>query len=63
MNTADASRPGPLRRALGEVRYWVVYVLPWLGRRLLGKSSGDRRRPKYPTWVRMPANGDAPPPA
>ena len=55
---ADATRTGPVVRVLGEVRYWVVYVLPWLGRRLLGRSSGDGREPKYPTWVRMPPNGE-----
>ncbi|MGO2751187.1 MAG: SGNH/GDSL hydrolase family protein [Pseudoclavibacter sp.] len=29
--------------------YWREYVLPWIGRRLTGKSSGDTRKPKYPT--------------
>ena len=49
-----------LRRALVEVRYWLVYVLPWLARRLLRRSSGDRRQPKFPTWVRVPPNGEPP---
>ncbi len=65
---ADASRGrrlvravgGPVGRAFGEVRYWVVYVLPWLGRRLLSQSSGDRRQPKFPAWVLVPANGEPP---
>jgi hypothetical protein len=65
VNAADVSRRGPLGTALGrvpgEIRYWVVYVLPWVGRRMLGKSSGDRRQPKFPTWVRVPANGEPPP--
>jgi len=63
----NAPRTGPLGKVLraggkaaGEVRYWVVYVLPWLGRRLLGKSSGDHRQPKFSTWVLMSANGDPP---
>ncbi len=73
VSTADASRGElldsrslvrglgrVLGRVFGEARYWVVYVLPWLGRRLLRRSSGDGREPKYPTWVRMPANGDPP---
>jgi lysophospholipase L1-like esterase len=47
-------------RALGEVGYWLVYVLPWLARRLLGKSAGDRRQPKFPAWVLVPANGGPP---
>jgi hypothetical protein len=60
VNAATAARGGQLRRVLGEVRYWVVYVLPWLGRRLLGTSSGDRRHPKFPTWVLVPSNGEPP---
>jgi lysophospholipase L1-like esterase len=60
VTAADGPRKGPLRRALGEVAYWIVYVLPWLARRLLGQSSGDRRKPKFPGWVLVPANGDPP---
>jgi len=29
--------------------YWREYVLPWIGRRLTGRSSGDNREPKLPT--------------
>ena len=60
VNGVAACRTRPVGRALGEVRYWVVYVLPWAGRRLLGRSSGDRRQPKFPTWVRVPADGEPP---
>ncbi len=28
--------------------YWRSYVLPWIGRRLTGRSSGDHREPKLP---------------
>lgn len=28
--------------------YWRRYVLPWIGRRLTGRSSGDHREPKRP---------------
>ncbi len=38
----------------GEARYWWKYVVPWMGRRLIGRSSGDGRKPKYPTWTRVP---------
>jgi lysophospholipase L1-like esterase len=29
--------------------YWSQYVLPWIGRRLTGRSSGDNRVPKIAT--------------
>ena len=29
--------------------YWRQYVLPWIGRRLTGRSSGDNREPKSAT--------------
>lgn len=29
--------------------YWREYVLPWIGRRLTGRSSGDNRAPKIAT--------------
>ncbi|EPR75138.1 putative secreted protein [Leifsonia rubra CMS 76R] len=29
--------------------YWREYVLPWIGRRLTGRSSGDNRAPKSAT--------------
>ena len=37
-----------LRRP-GTIAYWRGYVLPWVGRRLTGRSSGDGREPKRPT--------------
>jgi lysophospholipase L1-like esterase len=47
---ADAVRGG-----LGaEARYWWTYVVPWMGRRLRGRSSGDGREPKFPAWTRVP---------
>jgi lysophospholipase L1-like esterase len=30
----------------GTLAYWRGYVLPWIGRRLTGRSSGDGREPK-----------------
>ncbi|WP_062079096.1 SGNH/GDSL hydrolase family protein [Demequina globuliformis] len=39
-----------------EARYYATYVLPWLGRRLTRRSSGDGRTPKYATWTRMPSS-------
>ncbi len=39
---------------VGEAHYWWTYVVPWMGRRLIGRSSGDGRSPKFPTWTRVP---------
>lgn len=49
--------PAPPLAAPGELdlqrprtsEYWRDYVLPWIGRRLTGRSSGDGRSPKRPT--------------
>lgn len=42
---------------LADARFAAVYLLPWIGRRLLRRSSGDGRVAKYPDWVSidMPA--------
>lgn len=40
--------------AVAEARYYATYVLPWLGRRVARRSSGDGREPKYPHWTRIP---------
>ncbi len=40
-----------------ELAYWRAHVVPWIGRRLRGKSSGDGRAPKFPQWVRMTSEG------
>lgn len=37
-----------------EARYYARYVLPWLARRIMRRSSGDGRAAKYPTWTRIP---------
>jgi len=41
--------------AIGEARYIARHVMPWIGRRLTGRSSGDGRVPKQPDWVKMEA--------
>ncbi|WP_061962441.1 SGNH/GDSL hydrolase family protein [Demequina flava] len=51
----DIAKSGPMV----EAKYYSTHVLPWLGRRILRKSSGDGRTAKFPTWTRMPA-GDEP---
>ena len=41
------------RTLVGEAQYWWTYVVPWMGRRLIGRSSGDGRSPKFPTWTHI----------
>lgn len=41
----EAGEPARPRAAA----YWREYVLPWIGRRLTGRSSGDDREPKRAT--------------
>jgi lysophospholipase L1-like esterase len=49
-----AESSASLRRGvLVEARYVARHVLPWIGRRLTGRSSGDGRVPKHPDWVRI----------
>ncbi|NMI01004.1 GDSL-type esterase/lipase family protein [Pseudonocardia acidicola] len=36
------------------LRYYTQYVLPWVGRRLRGRSSGDGRVPKQATLAPVP---------
>jgi lysophospholipase L1-like esterase len=44
---ADDGAPGAAR-VQGSVAYYREFVLPWIGRRLTGRSSGDGRPPKRP---------------
>ncbi|WP_327002793.1 SGNH/GDSL hydrolase family protein [Dactylosporangium sp. NBC_01737] len=55
---ADAHRlpaAPPVRGVLAEARYYREHVLPWVTRRLRGRSSGDGRAAKYPDWTDAPA--------
>lgn len=49
--------PGPAesRRVLAEARYYREHVLPWLHRRVRGRSSGDDRTGKYVDWIPVEA--------
>ncbi|MEV7387621.1 SGNH/GDSL hydrolase family protein [Streptomyces sp. NPDC091215] len=40
--------PGWPARRIEDVRFTKQYLLPWIGRRLTGRSSGDGRAPKRP---------------
>lgn len=46
---ADVARPR-------TAEYWRRYVLPWIGRRLTGRSSGDHRTAKRPTLAPVRAD-------
>jgi hypothetical protein len=51
---------GPeVRRLLAEVRYYREHVLPWVARRVRGRSSGDGRAGKHARWVPVPPAADA----
>jgi len=48
-------RPADRRRVLAEVRYYLDHVLPWVQRRVRGRSSGDNLTGKYINWVPVEA--------
>jgi lysophospholipase L1-like esterase len=46
-----AANPVAVRRsATANIRYYGEHVLPWIQRRLRGRSSGDNRDPKHAVW-------------
>jgi hypothetical protein len=47
------AEPDPRRGPWESARYYREHVLPWLQRRLLGRSSGDGRDPKHAEWHRV----------
>ncbi|WP_433218374.1 SGNH/GDSL hydrolase family protein [Dactylosporangium sp. CS-047395] len=59
--TAHRVDPGPKASSglLAEARYYREHVLPWVTRRLRGRSSGDGRAPKYPLWTPVGASATA----
>ena len=38
-----------------EISYLGHFVMPWIGRRVARRSSGDGRAPKHPTWTTITA--------
>jgi lysophospholipase L1-like esterase len=46
---------GRRRSVLAEARYYREHVLPWLNRRVRGRSSGDDRAGKHPDWTAVDA--------
>lgn len=51
-----APMPTPTRRE--NLRYAREHVVPWLARRITGRSSGDGRTAKVPGWVEIVPSGD-----
>ncbi|GAB2564569.1 SGNH/GDSL hydrolase family protein [Leucobacter ruminantium] len=47
--------PRPTRRE--QLSYTREHVVPWVRRRLTGRSSGDGRTAKHPAWVEVLARG------
>ncbi|SEB43209.1 Lysophospholipase L1 [Paramicrobacterium humi] len=45
----EVEEAGTGGRGRSSIRYYRDYVLPWIGRRLTGRSSGDGRTAKRPT--------------
>lgn len=57
-------RPGWAARRAADLRFTRDHLLPWIGRRLTGRSSGDGRPPKRPDLLPYAALADpAPSPA
>ena len=49
------AEPVPFVQRKATNALWIAtFVIPWLIRRLRGKSSGDGRAPKYPTLINWP---------
>ncbi|MCA0379224.1 MAG: SGNH/GDSL hydrolase family protein [Actinobacteria bacterium] len=53
LDAAPQSAPG----ARDQLRYTREHVLPWIGRRLTGRSSGDGRTAKHPQFVWVDPRG------
>jgi lysophospholipase L1-like esterase len=48
--------PAGRRRLREEARYYREHVLPWVGRRVTRRSSGDGRSATFPTWTTATPN-------
>lgn len=42
------AEPGLIRRGAADLKWAGAFLLPWIGRRITGRSSGDGRYPKRP---------------
>jgi len=53
---APGPHRGPIDRAGSDLAWLKAHALPWIGRRLRGRSSGDSVTPKNPQWVTVTAS-------
>ncbi len=53
-----AAQPGRVEATRTDLRWIRRHLLPWVGRRLRGVSSGDGRQPKDPVLRTVPVEGD-----
>jgi lysophospholipase L1-like esterase len=51
-----APDPGARRSVATEAQYYREHVLPWINRRLRGRSSGDNRAGKFEDWTPVPVS-------
>lgn len=52
--------PSWLTRRRADARFAREHLVPWIGRRLTGRSSGDGRPPKRPELTSLAREGDSP---
>ncbi len=52
---AASAQSSTARRLLAEARYYREHVLPWIGRRVRRRSSGDDLAAKHLDWIPVPA--------
>jgi lysophospholipase L1-like esterase len=48
-----AAAPKGANGLAADARYYREHVLPWINRRLRGRSSGDDREAKHPVWKQI----------
>ena len=49
-----AKKENPIKKKLIDTLWIITFVIPWIIRRLRGKSSGDGREAKYPSLISWP---------
>ncbi|NCU78808.1 MAG: SGNH/GDSL hydrolase family protein, partial [Actinobacteria bacterium] len=52
---APAKKKNKVVTAIGNISWVAIFLLPWIWRRIRGKSSGDGRSAKYSEPIKWPA--------